>query len=166
MVSEMHKRGFQGLRVLPSLAEEPFEWSCHLVLGRYMDPAHGAWDRVEMGSSLPYTSAGGPLWGWMDLRGRSTPAALADRFQDKSLSGSFADWLEQARHDDFAYAGWFLKLLGYAERGYFPFVACEGDPGAGDKPIPVFAWPDGSVPLESQQPLPPAPKPVAPGDSF
>lgn len=151
-VSEMHKRGFQGLRIFPTLEEDPFGWNCHLVLSRSMDPGHGAFSQVEMGSSLPYFSSGDDgQYLWSDRPG-STARALADQLEQGSLSS----WLEGALVDDFAYAGWYAKMLGMAERGYLPAAMTNGELVSGDAPLPLFAWPDGTVP-PGDHTLPPAP---------
>ncbi len=159
MVGELHKRGYQGLRVLPTINgaadDGEFVWHCHLVLGRYMDPDHGAhWTGVEMGNSLPYSiTVDGQSNGWTESTG-ATARDLADSVED-NLGG----WLSGASQDDFAYAGWFVKLLGVAEHGYFPYAGSTDGVVPGDEPLPVAAWPDGSVTPTTHAPLPSAPKP-------
>jgi len=149
-VGEMHKRGFQGLRIVPSMNEDPFHWDCHLVLGPYMDPGHGSFAHVEMGNSLPYSSAN-DRYVWFNGPG-STARELADQLE----RGGLSSWLAEALIDDFAYAGWYAKMLGMAERGYFPCASLNGEVVPGDAPLPLFAWPDGTV-APAHHTLPSAP---------
>lgn len=151
MVSELHKRGLQGLRVVPSMTERPFQWTCHIVLRAVMEPGHGSYGRLEMGSSLPYNSAVDE-YVWSDRPG-SSARELADQLEASSLSS----WLEGARLDDFEYAGWFLKMLGMAESGYFPTVTFQGEIVSETDCLPLFAWPDGTVEPGDHM-LPPAPR--------
>lgn len=159
-VNEFHKRGYQGLRIIPRVETKPWVWRCFLAHGRYMDPTNGAFlPYMDPGNSLPYSSTVGSHAGWADL-GRGKPGAVVDDMLER-----FGGFLEAALHDDFEYAGWFVKVLGRAEAGYFPSVARPG-PGAGDKPVRLYAWPDPRVPQRRRTPLPPVPKPVVPNDKY
>lgn len=152
VVAEMHKRGFQGLRIVPQLTEEPFGWVCHVLPVSAMHLDHGADGRVEMGGTIPYDSNSGRyVWS-------SKPDATARELADELERGGLSDWLQAARLDDFAYAGWFSRMVGMAERGYLPCLGGEGEAVSGDQPLPLFAWPDGTVP-PSRHWLPPAPLP-------
>lgn len=153
VVAELHKRGFQGLRIVPWLTEEPFGWVCHVLQVTDVHRGHGADGRVEMGSTILYDSRSGTyLWS-------SKPDATARELADELEHGSLSGWLQAARLDDFAYAGWFSRLLGMAERGYLPCLGSNGTRVPGDQPLPLFAWPDGTVP-PGRHWLPPAPLPV------
>lgn len=151
MISELHKRGFQGLRIVPGMNEDPFFWSCHIVLGVDMDSRHGSYTQVVMGGSIPYDSGVGRFV-WSDRR--STARELADEFE----RASFSDWLEAARIDDFAYAGWFLKMLGLAERGYFPAASPNDEIVSARDQVPLLPSGDGTV-APGRYTLPPAPPP-------
>lgn len=150
----MHKRGFQGLRIVPTMQERPFSWLCHIVIATDMAPGHGSYGRVEMGSSLPYFSPDDAQYVWA-----SRPDTSARELADQLEHGGLSSWLEPARIDDFAYAGWYVKMLGMAERGYLPTVAANGEIVDGNAPLPLFAWPDGTVPPGRHE-LPPAPHPA------
>jgi hypothetical protein len=143
------------LRIIPSMDEEPFEWHCHLVVAAHMDAGHGSYTRVVMGGSVPYSfTTDGDRYAGSDRLGLSA-RELADELEQGSLSS----WLEAARVDDFAYAGWYVKMLGMAERGYLPYAESKGEIVAADVPLPLFAWPDGTV-TSAQLSLPPAPEPA------
>lgn len=156
-VAEMHKRGYQGLRIVPLLDPEPFAWDCALVVpNRVASPGYGSYTPPDMGSSVPYWSRdGGSGYLWSSRPG-SSARQLADQLEEGSLSG----WLQSARLDDFAYAGWFLLLLGKAEQGLLPYTNPDGETLADNRPVPLFAWPDGAVP-RADGTLPPAPLPWA-----
>ena len=72
-----------------------------------------------MGIAAKYTSgqaSDGSYFGWSD-------AAQDDA---RTLAGKFVERFPQIAHDglgwDYPYAGWFLRLLGTAERGFLPVV--------------------------------------------
>ena len=153
MISELHKRGFQGLRIVPLMNEDPFDWICHVVQDVAMDPGHGSYGHIEMGGSILYSGDTRDFWS-------GDPGLTARELADEFERASFSEWIQQARVDDFAYAGWFLKMLGMAERGYFPAASLNGEIVPGQNRLSLFAWPDGTV-AKGNHTLPPAPTPRA-----
>lgn len=85
-------------------------------------------------------------FGWRDATG-DTVQQLAERFTKR-----FPEILAASRGDDWSYAGWYVKMLGYAEREMFPIAYADSD----EDPDPRF------LPLcghSSDLPMPP------PGDA-
>lgn len=113
MVHELHKAGYQYLRVCVGASADKRAWRCHLV------PAAGVaadgWTPRGGGPALQYsTTDGAAYFGWDDCAredARGLAAKLLTRAPDLAAASSGQDW---------AYAGWFASVLGAAEQGYLP----------------------------------------------
>jgi hypothetical protein len=109
---------------------------------------HGAmisdWDR----SAAHYTSGqDNEYFGWHDAK-HDNVQQLAQKFTER-----FPEIVAASKGDDWNYAGWYVRMLGYAENGNFPIAYADW---AGKGPDLRF------LPLlgtESDLPMPP------PGDS-
>ena len=87
--------------------------------GPLHDEPHGS-DAQATTLIARYTSAdGNHYYGWDDAKSDSA-RSLADKFVKRFLL--LADC---GRGWDYPYAGWYQRLLGYAERGYLPYVFAE-----------------------------------------
>ncbi len=84
-------------------------------------------------------------FGWHDAT-HDTVQQLARRFTER-----FPEIVNAAQGDDWSYAGWYVKMLGYAERGRFPIAYADWDLDIG-RFLPLI---DG----DSDLPMPP------PGDA-
>jgi hypothetical protein len=127
MVGELHKRGYQRLRVMPYIGSTG-HWRCSIapVLLFYrnqgaihLEPEGGA-DAQEVAMVARHTgAAGNHYFDWEDA-GADTARSLADKFIDRFplLSMNSQGW-------DYPYAGWYLRLLGIAERGWLAYVFAE-----------------------------------------
>jgi hypothetical protein len=126
MVGELHKRGYQRLRVMPYFYATG-AWRCSIAPVLFFYRNHGAihsepgvTEAQEAAMVARYTSAAGSHY--FDWDGAATDNA-------RSLAGKFlARFLllaDAGRGWDYPYAGWYLRLLGYAERGWIPFVFAE-----------------------------------------
>ena len=114
MVHELHKAGYQRIRILPSMAPSGMHWRCRISdAGNFtadgLELRGGAADRVAV-----YTSADGALYfGWED-GATLTARLLARRFLKAcpaiAAHGAGRDW---------PYAGWLTDVLGRAEHGSF-----------------------------------------------
>jgi hypothetical protein len=122
MVGELHKRGYQRLRVMPyfgptghwrgSIAPVLLFYRNHGAI--HLEPEGGV-DAPEVAMVARYTGAAGShYFEWNDA-GADTARSLADKFIDRFplLSMNSQGW-------DYPYAGWYLRLLGTAERGWLP----------------------------------------------
>jgi hypothetical protein len=133
MVGELHKHGYQRVRVMPYMAPSGCHWRCEIAPATIFYRNHGAilWDpwvyhsgvdatpREGMGISAKYTSgsaADGTYFGWDDAAADDA-RTLAAKFIER-----FPKIAEDGRGWDYAYAGWFQRLLGLAERGFLPIV--------------------------------------------
>lgn len=120
MVHELHKAGFQRLRIFPQASGSGAYWRC-TILGSDLvqDDGFTPLDDIASVSSLPeqelvarYASASGAdYFGWRD-------AQSADARQLASLFLERFPYIKHASHGrDWAYAGWLTDVLGRAESG-------------------------------------------------
>jgi hypothetical protein len=126
MVTELHKIGYQGLRVYPQIHHDRF----HLVPSIFTTHprAHGVmvdWDWGILGNGLPHnaTRASQPS--------TSLAAVYYGNEQSDKTARESADIFVQlfpivatlSLLDDYEYAGWFQRLTGEVEKGLRPLYA-------------------------------------------
>jgi hypothetical protein len=133
MLSELHKAGFQRLRAMPFPSNSGGAWRLWIAPATHFYQNHGAllWspkpgNRIEGVTPSEddrlvarYTSGqamAGAFFDWSDAAqddARTLADKLIHRRPDLVLAG--IGW-------DHAYAGWFQRVLGLAERSWFPEV--------------------------------------------
>lgn len=115
MVHELHKRGYQRLRIMPGLSASGGAWRVCVTPISNILRTHGAMAADYGRMSAHYTSADeNRFFGWDDARG-DTARALADKFERR-----FPEVLAAAEGSDWDYAGWYVEMLGVAESGALP----------------------------------------------
>lgn len=156
MVSELHKRGYQHLRVMPFLHDGGNLW--RLAFGPRKDFSRlmglalvqATFDRAPQFSSA---SSSYPF-DWRDAGSddaRDLAAKMINRFPDLIQASKGRDW---------AYVGWFAEMMGWVDAGWLPYVnPMEPKTGLSTKPLTLLATPfliaKGPNPLSSRCPLPP-----------
>ncbi|WP_165252350.1 hypothetical protein [Paludisphaera soli] len=120
MVHELHKIGYQRIRIAPGMAPSGMYWRCGVTHAGNILKSHGAMMRDFHRDSIHYGSGQEDAYfGWEDAR-HDTVQALAARFLERcpeiARAGLGRDW---------AYAGWYVEMLGAAERGAFPIAYCD-----------------------------------------
>ena len=126
MVSELHKRGYQRLRAIPAMSASGAHWRCTVTPASNTLRTHGArfadWG-VDDSELVALYSSGqeNEYFGWTD-RKESTARQLADTFLER-----FPRICAASKGADWAYAGWFIEMLGLAECGWFPIVYADYD---------------------------------------
>ncbi|MEN3749293.1 hypothetical protein TPR58_19120 [Sphingomonas sp. HF-S3] len=116
MVHELHKAGYQRIRISPGMSPSGVYWRCSITHIGAMD-ADGR--RVAPGAAADqvafYTSgAEDRYFDWPDARarsGRELAVRFIERFPQIAQPGLGRDW---------AYAGWLTEILGRAELGRLP----------------------------------------------
>jgi hypothetical protein len=104
MVHELHRRGYERLRVAPSLFASG-RWMCGITPVTNISYINGAWER-EPSLAVYYTnSQGAQCFDWTDAAD-DTPEQLATKFIDH-----FPELSEQGRGGDEAYALWYSEML-------------------------------------------------------
>jgi hypothetical protein len=131
MVAELHKAGYQKLRIVPGMSPSGAHWRCSITSADNVQ-ANG-WEPVSWERVVPYSSADKDRYfGWPDAAGKSA-RQLAQMFIDR-----FTEVSARGAGRDRAYAGWFVSTLGAAENGRLPicFADYELDLVESDMPPP------------------------------
>lgn len=116
MVHELHKAGYQRIRILPMLAPSGCYWRGVIThAGNVAEDGYNLLDEDidgETGMVARYTSGQeNEFFGWQDakaLDARQLAQLFLQRFPLIAHSGKGTDW---------AYAGWLTDVLGAAEAG-------------------------------------------------
>ncbi|MGI4940698.1 MAG: hypothetical protein ACRYHQ_09075 [Janthinobacterium lividum] len=137
MVHELHKAGYQLLRISPGLSPSGFHWRCPITCAANVEADGFSVKDVSRatGLFLPYTSADTGYFGW----------AGAEILSARELAARFlreCPVLAQAGYGrDLPYAGWLTEVLGVVERGEmgrYPVLYADFplDPAAQPIPLP------------------------------
>ena len=115
MVHELHKIGYQRIRIAPSMAPSGMFWRCSIThIGNILS-THGARPLHCGSESADYTSGQeNAYFDWNDARhdtARQLAAKFLERFPEIAKKGHGLDW---------TYAGWYVQMLGLAEQGVLP----------------------------------------------
>lgn len=113
MVHELHKAGYQHLRISPGYSLDGTEWRCHLFATGNAGP--DGWTPTSIENTHLYTSAHATQYfGWNDA-GSDDARSLATKFIQR-----FPETARAAAGQDWAYAGWLTSVLGWAENSRLP----------------------------------------------
>lgn len=147
IVHEFHKQGHQLSRISPGMSPSGCHWRCAITPRFNILRSHGAMLLDWEGIVAHYSSAqDNEYFDWKDAI-HDDVKQLAAKFSQR-----FPEIVNSSRGDDWSYAGWYVRMLGCAERGMFPVAYSDW----GEEPDPRF------LPLlgcESDLPMPP------PGDA-
>lgn len=112
MVGELHRLGYQLLRIAPGMASSGPSWRCLIVPNVYTSAHHGAMlhdaedSLLSWGDAARYSTADeGRYFGWPDAADL-TPQELAHRFL-----GEFPTLAKLGEGSDWAYAGWYQEMV-------------------------------------------------------
>ncbi len=127
MVHELHKLGYQRLRIVPGMSPSGCYWRCAVTYTGNILISHGAMAK-DFSDAARYTSGqGNAYFGWEDAR-HDTARQLALKFVER-----FPEIARKGQGTDRPYADWYVQMLGFAERGIFPvayadWMGTEPDP--------------------------------------
>ena len=120
MVHELHKAGYQRIRISPAMAPNGIHWRCSITFAENV--ANDGYSIVDgsKGKVALYTS--GQEARYFDWPGAETMTArmLADRFLK-----AFPTIAARGEGRDWAYAGWLTDVLGRAEHGRFVYFRAD-----------------------------------------
>jgi hypothetical protein len=128
VLAELHKRGYQRLRVMPFMSPSGAYWRCWIGPVQFFYRNHGAIlceetavspdeEVQERATIARYTSGQeNQYFGWKDAQSDDV-RSLADKFLER-----FRIVADGGRGWDYPYAGWYQRLLGLAEAGWLPVV--------------------------------------------
>ena len=123
LVHEFHKQGHQLMRVEPCLAPSGMYWRCAITPRVNIRRSHGALIADYSADDIVarYTSGqDNEYFGWRDAK-HDELKQLVEKFRER-----YPAIVERSRGDDWAFAGWYVRMLGYAENGEFPMSYCDG----------------------------------------
>jgi hypothetical protein len=144
MVHELHKLGYQRLRIVPGMSPSGVHWRCSITHAGNVLQTHGAMAKQSDREMARYSSANGNAYfGWGDAR-QDTAQQLASKFLTRC-----SDIAEKGRGIDWPYVGWYVQMLGMAEKGIFPVAYADWYGTADVRWLPTTAG------LESGLPMPP-----------
>lgn len=125
IVHELHKRGYQRLRISPGMSPSGMHWRCTITPVSNILVFDGAMTRdYDVGAHYS-TADENIFFGWQDAR-EDTARALATKFIER-----FPEIVSAGKGSDWSYAGWYVQMLGFAEQGAFPVAYADW---YGDKP--------------------------------
>ena len=115
LVHELHKQGFQLLRIVPGMSPSGCHWRCTLTPKFNILRSHGAMFSDSDRLVANYTTGqDNEYFGWTDAK-QDDVKELAVKF-----AARFPEILNASLGDAWVYAGWYVRMLGYAEREMFP----------------------------------------------
>ncbi|MEC9405728.1 MAG: hypothetical protein VX549_00460 [Pseudomonadota bacterium] len=106
MVHELHKSGYQHLRISCGMVPSGLHWRCQLLTAN--DP------RISVENALYSSAQGKHYFEWADAAADGA-RELAAKFIQR-----FPRLCETAMGRDWRYVGWYSELLGWVEAGYLP----------------------------------------------
>lgn len=135
MVRELHRLGFERLRVAPGMSASGSSWRCSIVPASCVSQAHGSkidhssleeLEKVAKKEFWAYTYGSGQQqepFGWKDAYFDS-PSHLACKFIERQPEVVFSGW-----GSDITYAAWYQKMLDQTQpNGVFVSYADYGLP--------------------------------------
>lgn len=134
MVSELHRLGYQGLRIMPYL--NPLGFRLAIAPRQLFSEKNGAVipEAHLNGANVAITGAGN-YFGWPDAvhdDARTLAIKFVERFPDIASQGKDRDW---------AYAGWLAELVGFLEQGdWIPTLWWENMKGSPDEFQALPIW--------------------------
>jgi hypothetical protein len=124
MVGELHKRGYQRLRVMPYIYGG-IAWRCSIGPVTLFYRNHGAmlsdsWGTEKQGEAMVAVTPAVPVISIGTMQHLILPGLWQTSFIQR-----FSVLTQCGRGWDYAYGGWYERLLGYAESGWIPYVFAE-----------------------------------------
>ncbi|MDE0060423.1 MAG: hypothetical protein OXI22_19760 [Defluviicoccus sp.] len=136
-IHELHKLGYQGVRISPGRSPSGAHWRCAVAAAPNF--RRDGWSLVSDSCAVHYSSADGPrFFGWDDAPGKR-PSHLARMFVER-----FPRLASDSIGMDYPYAGWFAAALGAVEHGRLPVFYADYKlnlSGLDMPPPPPGRWP-------------------------
>ena len=120
MVSELHVRGYQRIRIAPGMSASGCHWRCAIAPVTTISCKHGALLVCPGNLVAGYTSGQGrKYFDWTDAA-HATPSRMADLFIER-----FPKIAEAGKGSDWIYAGWYLEMLHLTYPDSFPIAYAD-----------------------------------------
>ena len=140
MVHELHKLGYQRLRVAPYLSSTN-GWRVLIAPASRILTTHGAWGPRDATVARYSEAASNLYFGWEDAK-NDTSVQLAEKFIQR-----FPDLCKAGIGRDWAYAGWYMELLRFADVGELPVASWSGMPPTDPRFLPTWLFVDSGLPM-------------------
>ena len=125
-------------------------WRCDVTPVTNILKSHGAMVKDLKGPVARYTSAqDNDYFEWQDAKA-DTARELAAKFIEH-----FPSITRQGLGEDWNYAGWYVQMLGFAERGDFPIAYDNSYADPDPRWLPTTEGSYHGLPTESRLPMPP-----------
>lgn len=142
MVAELHRMGYQRLRIVPGMAPSGCYWRCKIVPASMISPNHGAKSDCHNDMAARYSSGQEDnFFGWNDVVG-NTPTEMAQKFIER-----FPKIAEAGCGGDDKYVSWYLEMLRLTEPDGIIFTTADSDWPIPEDKIPVANMHEVFVPL-------------------
>lgn len=121
MISELHKAGYQRIRIAPGLSPSGCNWRCNITTVDNIQS--NGWEPIDWNRGTAFYSSGqeSKYFDWDDAPGK-TARQLAHLFIDR-----FPDIAKAGIGIDYEYVGWYQTMLGEAEQGNLPCFFADFD---------------------------------------
>jgi hypothetical protein len=139
MVLELHRTGFQRLRIAPGMSGSGLHWRCAVTAAANVRRDVGASVARFREIAVRYTSGmGDRYFGWADAAGDS-PRQLAEKFVAR-----FPELVAEGRGPDKPYADWYAEMMRLTEPSGLVYAYADWEmPTDG---LPIINMP-GTVPM-------------------
>jgi len=116
MVAELHRMGYERLRIVPGMAPSGLHWRCNVTHVGNIRPDNGAMpEDYHKDSAIYTTGCEDQFFQWEDARD-DTPVQLAEKFLERK-----AELAEKGKGEDPEYAAWYREMLEWCvEEDEFP----------------------------------------------
>ena len=141
VVHEFHKQGYQLLRIAPGMAPSGCYWRCAITPRSNIRRSHGAILSSDSQLVVNYSSGEEGYFGWTDAKDDNL-RTLVDKFAQRH-----AAIVEASRGDDWPYAGWYVRMLGYAEREMFPVSYADWHEAPDPRFLPLWGHEHEHLPM-------------------
>ena len=142
MVHELHKAGYQYLRIAPAMSPSGCHWRCAITPTTNIKKSHGAMTVNYSKNVAHYTSGQeNEYFEWKDAK-TDTARELAAKFIKR-----FPEIAEKALGQDWEYVGWYVQMLGLAEQGVFPIAYADWPLDPDPRWLPTTKGSDTKLPM-------------------
>lgn len=129
MIHELHKAGYQLLRIASGMAPSGCHWRCAIASLDNVLP--NGWEPIDWDKTISYSTGDGDRYfGWPDAPGKSA-RQLAVMFLQR-----FPDLCRLGEGSDRLYSGWFVDVLGAAEQERLPAFYADHELTLDDTKMP------------------------------
>jgi hypothetical protein len=119
MVAELHRLGYQRLRIVPGMAPSGVHWRCTFASAAHFSARHGAMIAGAGPVARYSTGQARAYFDWPDAAD-DTPEQLAHKFLTR-----FPEIAAQSQGADLAYAEWYAEMLRLSEPDGAPIAYAD-----------------------------------------